>query len=221
LAETITAGWGLAFGMGRCDCHLQFIPAAPRVCRRLVIESVGDMKLSPIVYYSDFVVYPILIATVAALALSGATGGDAAWWLAAFGFSVAVWTLLEYALHRLVLHHLPIVRQMHEEHHVHESASTGTPLWVSLASFAGLVFLPLWLLAGFALVSAVSAGLMTGYLWYVCTHHALHHWHPAHGGYLYRLKRRHALHHHVDSDSNFGVTTGFWDRVFGTTYVRS
>ena len=174
------------------------------------------MKLSPIVYYSDFVAYPILVTTLATLALAHSTGSGAARWVAIWGSFVAVWTLLEYGLHRMVFHHIPVVRDMHQEHHVNETASSGTPLWLSLLAHGLLIFLPSWLLAGFAVASAVSSGLMAGYLWYVCIHHALHHWHPAHGGYLYRLKRRHALHHHVDGNSNFGVTTGFWDRVFGT-----
>lgn len=179
------------------------------------------MKLSPVAYYSDFFAYPILIAILAGVALSDATARAAGWWVAAFAISVAAWTLLEYALHRVVFHHFPVVRAMHDEHHVHETASTGTPLWISLVAIVALAFLPLWLLGGFPLASAATAGLMSGYLWYVCTHHALHHWHPEHRGYLYRLKRRHALHHHVDGNSNFGVTTGFWDRVFCTADVRS
>jgi sterol desaturase/sphingolipid hydroxylase (fatty acid hydroxylase superfamily) len=185
------------------------------------MESACGMKLSPIVYYSDFIVYPILISILAGIALLDTTGKAAAWWVAAFAISVAAWTLLEYALHRVVFHHFPVVREMHTEHHVHETASTGTPLWLSLVAFAALAFLPLWLLAGFPLASATSAGLMSGYLWYVSTHHALHHWHPGHGSYLYRLKRRHALHHHVDGNNNFGVTTGVWDRVFYTSDIRS
>ena len=179
------------------------------------------MKLSPLVYYSDFIAYPGLIAILSWVALSDTTGEAVGWWLAAFGISVAAWTLLEYVLHRVVFHHFPIVREMHYEHHLQETASTGTPLWISLAAIVALAFLPLWLLAGFPLASAASAGLMSGYLWYVCTHHALHRWHPAHTGYLYRLKRRHALHHHVDGHSNFGVTTSFWDRVFRTADIRS
>jgi sterol desaturase/sphingolipid hydroxylase (fatty acid hydroxylase superfamily) len=178
------------------------------------------MKLSPIVYYSDFVAYPILVATLATVGLSGSTRIAAFWWLVTFGSFVAVWTLIEYALHRLVLHQLPVVREMHEEHHVHETASTGTPLWLSLSAHGLLVFIPFWLFAGFELASAVSSGLMAGYMWYICTHHAIHHRHPTHGGYLYRLKRRHALHHYIDGKSNFGVTTDFWDRIFGSAASR-
>ncbi|MFZ2101941.1 MAG: sterol desaturase family protein [Oricola sp.] len=47
-------------------------------------------------------------------------------------------------------------------------------------------------------------------------HHAVHHWHPAHSGYLYGIKRGHAM-HHADEAYNFGVTSRFWDRVFGTS----
>jgi sterol desaturase/sphingolipid hydroxylase (fatty acid hydroxylase superfamily) len=30
------------------------------------------------------------------------------------------------------------------------------------------------------------------------------------------LKRHHALHHYRGGESNFGVTTRIWDRLFGT-----
>ena len=30
------------------------------------------------------------------------------------------------------------------------------------------------------------------------------------------MSPRHALHHHFDEKLNFGVTSGFWDKVFGT-----
>ena len=43
---------------------------------------------------------------------------------------------------------------------------------------------------------------------------------PVHARYFYRLKRRHAQHHHVDGGRNFGVTTGFWDRIFGTVATK-
>jgi sterol desaturase/sphingolipid hydroxylase (fatty acid hydroxylase superfamily) len=57
---------------------------------------------------------------------------------------------------------------------------------------------------------------MSGYFWYAFVHHAIHHWHLRHDTYLYRLKRRHAQHHYTDEGGNFGVTNGFWDKVFGT-----
>jgi len=173
------------------------------------------MILTRIGYFGDFIVYPALVALLAAAGIGFGAGG-AGWWLSVFLASVALWTLLEYLLHRFAFHHMPYLRPMHELHHASEHELIGTPTWMSVCAHAALVFAPLMLLAGLPVATAVSAGLMVGYLWYVAVHHAVHHWHPGHSTYLYRLKRRHALHHHHDQERNFGVTTGLWDRLFGT-----
>ncbi len=34
------------------------------------------------------------------------------------------------------------------------------------------------------------------------------------------MKRRHMAHHFHDEDGNYGITTFFWDKVFGTWYDR-
>ena len=174
------------------------------------------MRLGPIGYYSDFFVYPAVIFLLAALGLAEAGRGGAPEWVAIFLLCLALWTLVEYLMHRFALHHIPYIKEMHDEHHVHESAPIGTPTYISLSLHIALVFLPLLFVFGFPAASAATCGLMLGYLWYISVHHILHHWHPAHSGYLYRLKRRHALHHHFDGETNFGVTTGFWDQVFRT-----
>ena len=99
---------------------------------------------------------------------------------------------------------------------LHLAGTVGTPTWLSLGVHALVAFVPVWVVSDFATASAVSCGLMLGYLWYISVHHMIHHWHPTHPSYLYTLKRRHAVHHHVDENANFGVTSIFWDRVFGT-----
>lgn len=180
----------------------------------------SEMPLSPIGYYCDFVVYPLLIAALAASGLVEAGLSGATQWIVTCGFFIGLWTLIEYWLHRVVFHRFPLIRDLHHDHHLNETASRGTPSWLSLSAHGLLVLLPLWLLINFEIASAVSSGLMIGYLWYVCIHHILHHWHPPHAGYVYRLKQRHALHHHIDGDGNFGVTTGIWDRVFGSATAR-
>ena len=46
--------------------------------------------------------------------------------------------------------------------------------------------------------------------------HALHHWH-ARGRWLKERKRWHALHHRRGEwPACYGVTTSFWDRLFGS-----
>jgi sterol desaturase/sphingolipid hydroxylase (fatty acid hydroxylase superfamily) len=174
------------------------------------------MRLGRIGYYSDFFVYPALLIVLGGAALLHGGERNAATWISTFLLCLALWTLIEYLMHRFVLHHVPYIREMHDEHHVNEQAPIGTPTYLSLGLHALLVFLPVLLVFDFAMASAASCGMMLGYLWYIAVHHILHHWHPKHSGYIYELKRRHALHHHFDGTTNFGVTTGFWDQVFGT-----
>ena len=50
-------------------------------------------------------------------------------------------------------------------------------------------------------------------------HHATLHFAIQPGDVLYRARVRHMAHHYRDG-CNFGVTTGFWDIVFGTTIRR-
>jgi sterol desaturase/sphingolipid hydroxylase (fatty acid hydroxylase superfamily) len=76
--------------------------------------------------------------------------------------------------------------------------------------------LPSMLAAGVAVGSSFTAAVVLGYLGYGTVHYGAHHWHAAPGSYFSSLKRRHAIHHHAGVEGNFGVTTLFWDRVFGT-----
>lgn len=175
------------------------------------------MRLSVYGYYSDFLVYPLCIGGLAILGLHRAQGFQFAGWLGIVFASVLAWTLIEYGLHRFVFHHAPFIRQLHQQHHDEERTLLGTPVWFSLFAHAILLFLPAFIFFGATVASAISAGIMLGYLWYVSVHHIVHHWHAPHDSTLYRLKRRHALHHHAPDICNFGVTTGFWDRAFQTS----
>lgn len=61
--------------------------------------------------------------------------------------------------------------------------------------------------------------ILVGYIWYAALHTMLHYLPIAPGHVLYAQKLRHAAHHRLD-DVNFGVTSGFWDALFGTAYRR-
>jgi sterol desaturase/sphingolipid hydroxylase (fatty acid hydroxylase superfamily) len=166
-------------------------------------------------YLADFYVYPFVAAALGALAVAPAPHQ----WLAlgcAFAAGVAGWTLLEYVLHRWVFHRAPWIRDRHEEHHLDPRAFVGTPAWLSVVAIASLVLLPSASIFGLATGASFTGGLALAYLAYVAVHYATHHGHFAPGTYLSRLKRRHAIHHHGGVEGNFGVTTAFWDRVFGT-----
>lgn len=173
------------------------------------------MQMTRAGYLADFYVYPVVAA---ALALSALVPAPHPWFALACAFvaGLAAWTPIEYVMHRWVFHRAPGFRGLHEEHHRDPKAFVGTPTWLSVVVILSLVLLPSVAMCGLPVGSSFTAGLTLGYLAYVTAHYAAHYGHFAPGSYLSRLKRRHAMHHHSDVEGNFGVTTPFWDRVFGT-----
>jgi sterol desaturase/sphingolipid hydroxylase (fatty acid hydroxylase superfamily) len=177
------------------------------------------MYLGRVGYYADFVIYPVLVLFGGAIILTHIDEVERVDWLVAVAAGLALWTFLEYAMHRIVLHRIVFFDRMHDVHHHAPTEKIGTPSWLSLGVVAFGIFGPCYLGLGPLLGSGVTAGIMIGYLWYISVHHAVHHWRLDHAGYLYRAKRRHAQHHHTHVDRNYGVTTPLWDKVFRSTLV--
>jgi sterol desaturase/sphingolipid hydroxylase (fatty acid hydroxylase superfamily) len=175
-----------------------------------------SIRMSPAFFYLDFVVYPALILGSLVLAFRGATVSGALLSVAMILSGYAVWTLVEYGLHRIVLHHVPGLAAMHKAHHDAPKALIGSPTLISVMVFAGLAWWPAVELAGLRIASAGMAGLLAGYLSYTLAHHAIHNLSLGTSRWATNLKRHHALHHYRDGESNFGVTTRIWDRLFGT-----
>lgn len=172
-------------------------------------------QLSRSAFFADFYAYPVIAAGFVVSALAE----DFEQWPATAAAILAgsvLWTLVEYLLHRFVLHHVRWVKEQHDVHHNDEKALVGTPTWFSILVFLAFVTLPAFLVSTYAVAAGFSAGMMLGYLWYVTAHYGLHHWRIGPSTYLGRLKRRHALHHHFNDLGNFGVTSGFWDFIFHT-----
>lgn len=172
-------------------------------------------------YAADFVLYG---GAVAGLAGVLAWLAPSALW-PALGLLTAVgllsWTLFEYVLHRFVLHALQPFKGWHKEHHARPAALICAPTIFSAVLFAVLVFLPAYVLANVWVACAVTLGVVGGYLVYAITHHAVHHW-RGDSAWLKNRKQWHALHHaRVIQLARFGVTSGFWDRVFRTGGVSS
>jgi len=176
------------------------------------------MQLSKFDYYSDYVAYPVIIACLAGHALIGQARGDQWVWLRDLALGVVVWSLLEYLLHRFVLHKIPYFMPMHGLHHTAPLSYVGTPTWISLATYVGAIFAPAYLLFGFNAASGFFAGVTAGYVWYGALHHLIHHRAElARLPYLRRLRADHLRHHYARRAGNFGVTTAIWDRLFGTS----
>ena len=175
------------------------------------------MQLSKASYYSDFVIYPVVV-----IALVGAGSSHLTWITAREGLSSCIagmllWTLLEYGLHRIALHWMPLFSPMHALHHGAPLDYIGTPTWVSVSVWLGLVLVPLWLFAGFAVASGLTVGIMLGYWWYGIVHHVIHHrTNESSPSYFMERRAWHMRHHYSPRRGNFGVTTTIWDHVFGT-----
>lgn len=174
------------------------------------------MKMSKFGYFSEFLFFPPLVLLATLLAFRSSIPPQPVVWALVYAAGLVGWTIIEYLLHRVLFHHAPVLSLIHERHHHSPQDLIGTPAWASVLLGVIVVACPSWAVFGFGPATAATAGLVTGYLWYVLVHYATHHWQVRHNSYLYRAQVRHARHHHLSHNGNFGVTTAVWDRVFGT-----
>ena len=166
-------------------------------------------------YYADFVIYGVIVVVLVVLA-SRESRSDQLIWLTAAIAGAGSWTLIEYLLHRLVFHRMPLIATLHRVHHVAPRAYVSTPTWASLLTL-GLLFVPIWRLFSLNVACGATNGLITGWLWYGIVHHVIHYRRPRRLAIALRAaSKRHFLHHSPYMSGNFGVTTAVWDHVFGT-----
>ena len=131
---------------------------------------------------------------------------------------VATFSLIEYAIHRWLLHNpKSVLYPLHEAHHNHPETPSAFLFPTSLVVL-GLV----WLCVAYAFhlpaASFFIAGVAAGYCCFGALHHFEHTTRINQIPFRWLQKRwaAHSVHHRLDQ-SNFGVTTSFWDYVFGTS----
>lgn len=142
------------------------------------------------------------------------------WWLYPLG--IFTWTLLEYIMHRFAFHFnsksesgKKAVYAIHLIHHHYpnDDQRLFQPPLVNI--LLAIVFLGL----GYLLIGAKSfvfiPGLINGYVLYSFLHYSMHTFKPPFK-FLQPLWRHHHLHHHRFQEKAFGVSSPFWDYVFGT-----
>lgn len=151
--------------------------------------------------------------------------------VASIAVSILLYPLVWYALHRWVLHSnwmfkVPFLastwKRIHYDHHQdpnHLEVLFGA-LHTTLPTIA-LATAPI----GYAIggiggaAAALSTGLLTTCFYEFC--HCIQHLsYKPKNAYLAAMKARHMAHHFHDETGNFGITTFFWDRLFGTFYER-
>ena len=133
-----------------------------------------------------------------------------------------LWTLLEYLLHRFVLHGLWPFKAWHELHHRLPDEPIRIPLAFSVPLMLMMLLAPTLLLRNVALGAALAIGLLAGEIVQEAVHERLHrryeHGHEAGKGrgWLAVRRREHGFHHAQDARRAFGTLSGFWDRLLGT-----
>ncbi|CAH9097742.1 unnamed protein product [Cuscuta europaea] len=136
---------------------------------------------------------------------------------------LAVWTLLEYSLHRFLFHKKPrgywgntLHYLFHGCHHKHPMDRMRLVFPPAAAVFiVVLVGNVIKLLTPLVYAPAIHGGVLLGYVIYDCTHYYLHHGKPL-TGVSHSLKRYHMDHHFKAQNKGYGITSAFWDIVFGT-----
>jgi len=142
-----------------------------------------------------------------------------------FVLGMFVWTFLEYLIHRYLFHMSSSSPTGNFFHFFLHGAHHLTPMEPSRLTFPPTFAPPVGFLI-YYLVSLVTpreitlplfAGGAFMYMMYDTLHFMFHHGGVlSEIGYVAAMKKRHMSHHFKDDSKNFGVTSPFWDVVFGT-----
>lgn len=134
---------------------------------------------------------------------------------------IVLWSFMEYALHRFAFHEARGKNYGSREHLRHHG-SEDTVLESWYLSCAGVLLVSLGLipflgrLAGVAdLGWGVGIGYLFAYGFYDLVHWRAHR-RPYANRYEHLVRKHHFIHHFHAPLKNHGVTTPFWDHVFGT-----
>lgn len=146
------------------------------------------------------------------------------WVSAALFFIVGAlfFTLIEYLMHRF-LYHIPASTDgrkkfqytIHGVHHDHPRDKSRLALPPVLSVVLALLFILLFRTIMGEFGYAFGGGFLFGYSTYLAAHYAIHMYKPP-KNFLSIIWKHHNLHHFVGDDGAFGVSSPFWDYVFGT-----
>src|SRR4029450_13601605 len=177
-------------------------------------------------FYPSTALYTTYVALITVLGMRSGRPWTA---LAYFAAGIVVWTLIEYAVHRFVLHgRFPDGRNpyrrfthrhldpLHWEHHArpwdgnHINGTLKDTLAVMIV-FAAVGFL-------FPLPTGpmLVAGIVAGYVAEQWVHHSVH-FYRFNNRYFQYIRRHHLYHHSPKGmEVAFGLSNGFWDIVWDT-----
>ena len=165
-------------------------------------------RLSKKEYFADFFITPTITLIYGYFSFV-----DSPAWLGMVFLGIFIWTFYEYFIHRIILHHFFLMKDVHNLHHDNQKDYIAIPPWFTLMNY---IFF--FLVFG-KISSALMVGFSVGYIIYASLHSIFHYIMVPHFSPLFFLKRHHSL-HHFDGKKNFGVSTTLWDRVFKTYITK-
>ena len=183
----------------------------------LYMKMARTHHLAPVIIFGSL----SLLQTLAAIVWGGFSPAKMILlYLAGF----CMWTVVEYVLHRFPFHYVTekeplrlLTGGLHLLHHeipnrgdyVVSPILLSTPFYLLISGLLYLITKNIFSTALF------MAGLALAYLCYEWVHYSTHH-RVAKTSFGKYLKRHHMMHHFKDSQNYFGVTSPFWDWMFGT-----
>ena len=192
-----------------------------RMFRSNFLESLSKIHYSvPLFIYIPVILY-FLYRTFFSLPTGIFTG------VLLFGAGLFFWSFLEYVLHRFVFHYKlkgkigeRIHFIFHGVHHDYPNDAMRLVLPPSVSiPLAILFYYFFYLIFGAVYMSPIYAGFVTGYLIYDISHYAIHH-STFKNKFWQNIKKHHMYHHYKDDHAGYGVSSKFWDIIFGTDFKR-
>ncbi len=139
-----------------------------------------------------------------------------------FFLGLLAFTWVEYMMHRYIFHmkaetekRAKMQYTMHGVHHEFPKDKTrlAMPPIVSITLSTLLLFLFRLLLGDF--VFSFLPGFLVGYAGYLSIHYMVHAFQPP-KNFMKILWVNHSIHHYKNGEEVFGVSSPFWDYVYGT-----
>lgn len=173
---------------------------------------------------SPLIIIPLDLLIIAGVLLYGYRYGkfdvERHWYL--FFLGVFSWTLMEYVMHRFAFHFESTKKKIQDtvyaihlvhHHYPNDEDRLFQPPLVNVILAA--VFIGLFYLILGDLTFIFTPGLVLGYILYSSIHYSIHKFKPPFD-FLKPIWRHHNLHHFRYQDRAFGVSSPFWDHIFGT-----
>jgi len=176
------------------------------------------------------ILVPISIFTILAIALFyySITSKDLSFVLLAslFLMGTLTFTFVEYLVHRYVFHlsantpqKMDFQYKFHGVHHAHpkDEDRLAMPPIVSITILTIVFGVAYLIVSNYAY--SFTAGFSIGYASYLAVHYMVHAFQPP-KNFLRILWVNHGIHHYKNEEVAFGVSSPFWDWVFGTLPKR-